>query len=251
MRRTGKRRAVGLGENGPASPAQRTLAWGVHLFTASGVVCCLLAIEAGLRSDWRQAFAWLLVGVLIDAVDGALARRVRVKEALPNVDGSLLDNLLDYVSYVIVPALFLHWAGLLPGRLSFATAAAVCIASAFQFCQADAKTADHYFKGFPSYWNVSVLYLLALRLSPAANFAILVVLIVLVFVPIKYLYPSRTVPLRNGTLALTSLWGVMMIAVVWQLPDPSSWLVCGSLLYVVYYFAASLYLTLVRRRESR
>ena len=225
------------------------MAWGVHLFTASGLICLLLAMRAGVSGDWRLAFAWLAVATLIDAVDGVLARRVGVKEVLPGFDGTLLDNVIDFVGYVFVPAFFLYQAELLPPHAVWVPAA-VCIASAFQFCQADAKTADHYFKGFPSYWNVVVLYLLAMRLSPHANLAIVVVLIVLVFVPIKYLYPSRTRRLRRPTLLLTTLWGVMMIGIIAQLPEPAAWLIWTSLLYVAYYLAVSLYLTFKTRDET-
>ena len=226
------------------------MAWGVQLFTASGLICLLLAMRAGVSGDWRLAFAWLAVATLIDAVDGVLARRVGVKEVLPGFDGTLLDNVIDFVGYVFVPAFFLYQAELLPPPHAVWVPAAVCIASAFQFCQADAKTADHYFKGFPSYWNVVVLYLLAMRLSPHANLAIVFVLIVLVFVPIKYLYPSRTRELRRPTLLLTTLWGVMMIGIIAQLPEPAAWLIWTSLLYVAYYLAVSLYLTFKTRDET-
>ena len=231
------------------SPLRKILAWGVHLFTASGAVFCLLAIDAGSEDHWREAFAWLVLAGFVDAVDGLLARWVRVKETLPHFDGALLDNLIDYANYVVVPAFFLYRAELLPSPHSFWSAAAIVLASAYQFCQRDAKTPDHYFKGFPSYWNVVVLYLLALRLGPGANLAIIILLIILVFVPIKYVYPSRTPRFRALTLALATLWGVTVIAIVWQLPDPPRWLLGASLLYVVYYFGVSLYLTFKRPRR--
>ncbi|NQU25080.1 MAG: hypothetical protein HQ567_27655 [Candidatus Nealsonbacteria bacterium] len=225
------------------------MAWGVHLLTASGIVCCLLAMEAGWTKEWRSAFAWLTLAVMIDAVDGTLARLARVKEVLPNFDGTLLDNTIDYATFVFVPALLMHRAGLLPEQLSLWMAAAVCVTSAFQFCQADAKTPDHFFKGFPSYWNITVLYLMALGLDATTNLAIVGLLIVLVFVPVKYLYPSRTPHFQKCTIALTSAWGVMIVAIIWQLPEPWPWLVHASLLYVAYYFAMSLFLTFQGRRE--
>lgn len=250
MSKSDRRPGLQAAQNDSASLLRRTMAWGVHLLTASGIVCCLLATEAGWRADWRPAFAWLVLAVLIDSVDGTLARLVRVKEVLPRFDGTLLDSTIDYVTYAFVPALLMHWAGVLPEQLSFWTASAVCVASAFQFCQADAKTPDHFFTGFPSYWNVTVLYLMSLGLDPAVNLAVVGLLIVLVFVPMKYLYPSRTPQLHKCTLWLTSVWGVMVVAIVWQLPRPSLWLVCASLLYVVYYFAASGFLMFRRHREG-
>lgn len=225
----------------------KVLAWAVHLLTASGAVCCVLALHAAANADWRGAFLWLAVAVLIDAVDGALARWVRVKEMLPNFDGALLDNIVDYGSYVLVPAMVLHWSGILPAPWSLPAAATICVVSAYQFCQDDAKTADHFFKGFPSYWNIVVLYLFALKLHPAVNLAIVCGLAILVFVPVKYLYPSRTKPYRRLTLSLTFCWGAALAVVLWQLPNPHRWLVNISLLYVVYYVGMSVHLS----RRSR
>lgn len=225
-------------------PALRStaLAWSVHLFTATGAVWCLLAIEATTRHDWRSALLWLVVAVAVDAVDGTLARMVRVKEVLPNFDGALLDNLIDYLSFVMVPALIVLHAELVAPWLAFPFAAGICLSSAYQFCQSDAKTDDHAFKGFPSYWNIVVVYLLALGLSEVWNAAVLGTLIVLVFVPIKYIYPTRTVRFRAMTMWLTVAWAVGFIVIIWQLPTPQLWLVYGSLLYVVYYLVMSLYL---------
>jgi phosphatidylcholine synthase len=239
-----------VGNVNSPSLLRKISAWGVHLFTASGAVCCLLAIDAGIENHWRGAFAWLALAVCVDAVDGFLARRVRVKEALPHFDGDQLDNVIDYASYVIVPAFLLHRAELLPPQWSLWGAAGIVLASAYQFCQSGAKTPDHYFKGFPSYWNVTVLYLLALKLSPRTNLAIIILLIVLVFVPIKYVYPSRTTRFRKLTLSLAMLWGAALIAIVWRLPDPPQQLVGASLLFVVYYFGVSFYLALERSRGS-
>ena len=243
-------RTGSIGDGDSASLLRRILAWSVHSITASGAVWCLFAIEASTRSNWREAFAWLLLAVLVDAVDGSLARLVRVKEVLPEFDGALLDNLIDYVSYVIVPAFFLHRAQLLSAPFSLWGAAAIALASAYQFCQSDAKTPDHYFKGFPSYWNVTVLYLLALKLGPESNLAIIATLIILVFVPIKYIYPTRTPRHRKLTLTLTSLWGIMVVVILWQLPSPQRWLVWTSLSYVAYYFCMSVHMTFKLRRQT-
>ncbi len=237
-------------QNSRSRPLRRVIAWGVHLLTASGIVCCLLAVEAGRAEKWQEALAWLMLAILVDAVDGTFARVIRVKQILPNFDGTLLDNTIDYVSFVFVPALLMHWAKLLPEQLSLPTAAAACVASAFQFCQADAKTSDHFFKGFPSYWNVVVLYLLVLGLDPTVNLAIVGALVVLVFVPVKYLYPSRTPHFQKCTLALTFVWSAMICVILWQMPRPSAWLVHVSLLYLAYYVAMSLFLTFQPRRRG-
>jgi phosphatidylcholine synthase len=227
------------------SPSRRrkAAAWGTHLFTATGALWGFLALLAINDQQWLLAFAWMSVALFVDGFDGTIARRVRIKETLPNFDGALLDNLIDYFTYAIVPAYFLYEANILPANLRFAAVAAILLASAYQFCQADAKTDDHYFKGFPDYWNVLVLYLLLLNSGPWVSLGVTLLCVVLVFVPIHYIYPSRSTILRKLTLTLTCLWGLAMVALLSQYPDPSRWLLWGSLLYVVYYFGLSLYAT--------
>jgi phosphatidylcholine synthase len=232
-----------VASNTRATLGQKILAWMVHALTASGAVWALLAIQASTQARFREALIWLVVAVAVDAVDGTLARLARVKEVIPEFDGALLDNVIDYTTYVIVPALILHQAELLPPGLSLGAAAGICLASAYQFCQSGAKTADHYFRGFPSYWNLVCLYLMTLQLNPNVNLTVIVVLIVLVFVPIKYVYPSRTVPFRRLTLVLTCLWSLMIVTMTWQLPAVPPWLVWSSSAYVAYYVGISLYLT--------
>jgi len=226
--------------------AQKTFAWSVHLLTATGAVCCLLAMNATTTASWRLAFFWLAVAVIIDAVDGFLARLFRVKQTLPAFNGELLDNIVDFGSYVLVPAFILHQAELLPSQLSVWAASGVVLASAYQFCQESAKTADHFFTGFPSYWNVAVLYLMAFQSAVYVNLAVVVLLVVLVFIPIKYVYPTRTTRFRGLTLTLATLWGLALMTIIWQLPAPHTLLVFGSLIFVVYYVGLSVFLR-VRR----
>lgn len=237
---------------GPARTfaTRRLAAWSVHLLTASGAVFCLLALDATYASDWRRALFWLVIAVAVDAVDGTLARMARVKDVVPTFDGTTLDNMIDFVSYVIVPAMIIHRSGVLPAEASFASVCAICLGSTFQFCQGDAKTPDHYFTGFPSYWNITAMYLLAMKLSPEMNLAIVITLVLLVFVPVKYIYVNRTRPFRRITLPLTVVWSLMGLAILWQLPDPQPWLVWTSLIYVAYYAAMSVYLTLRMRRQT-
>jgi len=203
----------------------------------------LLALVAIAAGEWRRAFLWMTVALAVDAFDGMLARAARVKEVLPGFDGTLLDNMLDYLTYVIVPAFLIYRAGLLPQRFDLAGAAAICLASGYQFCQADAKTPDHWFKGFPSYWNVIAFYLFLGDLDPRINLAIVAALVVLVFVPLRWIYPSRMQRWRGVTIALTCVWGTLCIAMLAQFPDPAPWLLYASLGYVAYYVIASLYLS--------
>ena len=223
-------------------------AWSVHLLTASGVVWCLLAVQAVLAEDWRTAFGWLALAVAIDAVDGVLARTVRVAQVLPGIDGALLDNIVDYLSYVFVPAVLKHRAQLFPPDWSLGLCGMICVASGYQFCQTEAKMPEHAFIGFPSYWNIVALHLLVGDLSHVANSLIVLLLVGLVFVPVPYVYPTRTVPGRFWTLALTGLWGIAIVSIIWQLPTPSSWLIWASWLYVIYYVSLSLYLLRRARR---
>ena len=217
-------------------------AWAVHVFTASGALWGLLGIIAAARHEWGVAFAWMTLALVVDAFDGMLARVARVKEVLPGFDGDLLDNTLDYLNYVFVPAFLIYEAGLLPDRFAVAGAAAVCLTSAYQFCQPEAKTDDHFFKGFPSYWNVLAFYLFLGGLDSRVNLAILASFALLVFVPLKWIYPSRMPRWRGFTIAATCVWGAMCIAMLVQFPEPAPWLLYASLGYVAYYVLASLYL---------
>ena len=225
------------------SRRQQALAWTVHAFTATGAIWGLLALLAISNDRWIEAFAWMGVAAFVDAFDGIAARRLRVKEALPEFDGALLDNILDYLNYVFVPAYFLAVAGFLPQSLRVAGAVLILLASAYQFCQSDAKTEDHYFKGFPSYWNIMVFYMFILNLPPWLNMTLVVVLSVLVFVPIKYIYPSRAATRPGLTMALAGMWGFVNVGLLVQHPTPNPWLITASLLYVAYYIGLSLYAT--------
>jgi len=186
--------------------------------------------------------------MFIDCSDGTLARTARVKIVLPQFDGSRLDDIIDYLNYVFVPIVLLYRADLLPeGPGRIAIAALPLLASGYGFCQADAKTEDNFFKGFPSYWNVVVFYLFALGTPGWANAAVLIVLSVLVFVPILYLYPSRTATGRTTTIALGAVWAILIFVLLLQFPHPSRGLAISSLFFPAYYLCFSVYLHLTRR----
>jgi phosphatidylcholine synthase len=223
-------------------------AWLVHAFTASGAVLAYLALHDAMGGDFRRAFLWLVAATVVDSVDGALARLARVKERTPHFNGSRLDDIVDYLTFVFVPAFIIQQAALLPeGVTGFVVVAAVLLSSAYGFSREDAKTVDHFFTGFPSYWNIVAVYMVALRLAPAANAAILVALAGLVFVPIGYVYPSRTPHLRGVTVSLGIVWGVTVVILILALPDPPRWFAPISLLYPAYYLLLSFYLHSKRR----
>ena len=237
----------------PAVSLPRWLAaWGVHLLTASGAPAGMLAILAAERGDPATALWWMAYTLAVDCFDGTLARAVGVKQVLPYFDGTRLDDLVDYFTYTIVPALFMLWTDLLPPAIAVPLACAVALASAYQFSRTDAKTADHYFTGFPSYWNILAFYLYALSWPTAANAAVVATFALLIFVPIRYVYPSRTPTLRAPNVGLGLAWAAAALLVLWQLLRDgvaSQPLVLGSLLYPVYYVGLSVVLTL--RRVSR
>ena len=236
----------------------RLAAIGVHVFTASGVIFALLTLRAIVLADYPWVFFWMGLALVVDSIDGTLARAARVKDVTPNFDGALLDNIIDYLNYVVVPAYLIVDIDLaaiplldqytIAGGTSLVIASVILLASSYQFCRGDAKTADHYFTGFPSYWNLAVFYLYFLDFATTLNFLILALLAVMVFIPIRYVYPSRTAPLFRFTLGLTTLWLGLIVAIAWLYPSPPTWLVWSSLAYVAYYFGLSLVLTVRRRR---
>ena len=232
----------------PASRGLRAAGWLLHLYTATGAVLGFLAVVAAIQGDAVRALWILLVALVIDGTDGMLARRLRVKETIPGFDGARLDDIVDYLTYVFAPVVLLWTGGYLPdGAWGSVLAAIPLIASSFQFCRTNAKTEDHYFLGFPSYWNVVAFYVVVLDLTPAVTAAILLTCAVLVFVPVKYIYPSRTLRFRALNLSLATLWLVLYAVILLGVPDPSLLAVVLSLVYLAYYFLASVYLTVGHR----
>lgn len=224
----------------------RLAAWGVHLLTASGAVLGVVALLALIEGNPRRAAVAMLIAFGIDCVDGTLARRFRVRELLPHIDGRRLDDMVDYLNYVIVPAVFMVWAGSLP---SWHWAVAPVLASAYGFSNEHAKTQDDFFLGFPSYWNFVAIYLWLFQTPVVWATALVLALSALVFVPLKYLYPSKMPVLRRTTNLVGFGWCWMVGAcVLW--PDVIGDLPVRelSLLYPAYYFALSFYMGGIHRR---
>ncbi|TFV87512.1 CDP-diacylglycerol O-phosphatidyltransferase [Blastococcus sp. CT_GayMR20] len=240
MRETG----VSAAPPEPFSPAFRLAGAAVHLYTASGSVLGLLIVLAAFEGEVEAAL-WLgLATLFIDGTDGMLARRFRVKETIPWFDGARLDDIVDYLTYVFAPIVLLWTTGHLPeGAIGWMLAAVPLLASCYQFCRVDAKTSDHFFLGFPSYWNIVAFYVIVLDVSDVVTGVTLVVFAVLVFVPIRYLYPSRTKALQGLTLVLSAVWAVTYAVLVVQLPDPHPWVVAVSLAYIGYYWGLSFWMT--------
>jgi phosphatidylcholine synthase len=229
--------------------ARRSCAWAVHAYTASGTVAAFVATIAIIDRNYRLAFFLMVLATAIDATDGLLARLARVKDVTPRFDGARLDDIVDYLTFVFVPILLLYHAGNLPSGWGALVVGSVLLSSAYGFASTDAKTEDYFFTGFPSYWNIIALYLHASGLPVAANAAILLALAALVFVRIGYVYPTRTPVLRGVTNVLCALWGLMVVAIIWTLPDVPRTLLIASLFFPVYYVVLSL--TLNARRGRR
>lgn len=188
------------------SSGRRLAAWAVHGFTALGAVLGFAALMAAGQGEAVQCFAFLGLALVVDGIDGTLARALRVKEALPRIDGAVLDLVIDYLTYVLVPAVFVVWFDLLPRGLAMAGAGWMLVTSLYCFANTGMKSADHYFVGFPAIWNVVVLCLWLLQLGPAANAAVVAVLGGLTFVPVMFLHPLRVRALRPLNALAASAW---------------------------------------------
>jgi phosphatidylcholine synthase len=226
------------------------LAWSVHAFTATGAVWGLLSILAIQAHQWRLAFLWIAIAMVVDGFDGTLARKFNTKELASGVDGALMDNILDYLNYVLVPVLFMIEAGLLPAGWWIVASSLILLSSAYQFTQVDAKTEDHYFKGFPSYWNFLILYLFLFSWQPWVNLLIVLACVVLVFVPIKYIYPSRTVRNHKLNLAIIYVWAILGAISLALYPNVPLAVLYVSLALAGYYVLDSLVVTLRRPSEQ-
>jgi phosphatidylcholine synthase len=224
-------------------------AWLVHLYTASGVVLALLATRAVIDYNYRAAFFWLWLQVVVDSTDGVLARGARVSERIPWFNGSKLDDIVDYLTYVFVPALFVWRALLVPDAWTIPVASAMLLSSAYGFNRADAKTSDYFFTGFPSYWNAVVFYLVVAAWSSTVNAVILLICVLLVFVPIRYVYPSRTPMLRWQTNTLGVVWAALMLLMLWQYPAVPRFVFWISLLFPLYYVILSVWLQVRRSHD--
>jgi len=217
----------------------RHRAWLVHTYTATGAVLAFIAAWAVVHGSDRLALGAMFVATIVDATDGVLARRARVKEVLPDVDGARIDDIVDYLTFVFVPMLLLEATGGLHQTVALPVIALVLLSSMYGFVSPDAKSSDHFFTGFPSYWNIVVLYLMLFRVPPAVNAVVLLALCGLVFVRVGYVYPSRTPTLRMLTLLLGSGWGILLGVIIWMWPSPPWWVAIASLVFPVYYLVLS------------
>ncbi len=235
----------------PQAPISWGAAWLVHAYTASGVILAFFMVVWSFEGRTEGVLWLFLIAMFIDGTDGLLARKVRVKEVVPWFDGSLLDNIVDYITYAFAPMIFLWVGGYLPDSpLGTIAVLLPLLASCYQFCRTDAKTEDHCFLGFPDYGNVLAFYVVVLGVPEGATVLLLLIFSVLVFVPIRYVYPSRTELLWYTNMSLTGVWLIVYAVIVTQLDNPNPVLVGLSLAYVVFYVAESLVLTYRHHRRD-
>ena len=188
----------------------------VHVLTASGLVPIFLAMDAMWRGDIYQTLFWLAVAVAIDAVDGPLARRFEVTRHLPHIDGSILDHIIDFLSYCFIPALMLVRFDLLPPGWAMPAATFLCMASLYTFANKNLKTAENDFRGFPALWNLAVFYMVILNSAPIINLLAVMVLSLLVYAPIRVVHPVRVVAMRWLTLPVCFIWLGLIFAYIAQ-----------------------------------
>ena len=180
----------------------------VHLFTALGVVFGFLALLATVNLEIPEAFLWLALALFVDGVDGTLARAANVKDNTPYIDGAILDNIIDYLNYVVVPVFIFYTLNMVPEPFLLLSSAAILLVSCFTFINTETKTEDFYFSGFPANWNIVILYFYILDSTQWINLFFVLLFCVLTFIPFKYVHPFRVVEFRKITLLITSIWMV-------------------------------------------
>ena len=191
------------------------LAFSVHLFTASGAVLAMLALLAAATGDWSTMYVWLMIALIVDGIDGPLARWAKVKEFAPQWDGALLDMIVDYLTYCFIPAYALFVSGLFPGWTGWISVGVITFTSAIYLADVRMKTEDNSFSGFPACWNMVVLVFFALNPNWLIMTGIVITLAILQFFPVKFVHPVRTLRWRNLTFPMAALWVITAIIAAW------------------------------------
>ncbi|MDB2530672.1 CDP-alcohol phosphatidyltransferase family protein [Paracoccaceae bacterium] len=220
---------------------KETKALSVHLFTATGAVFAMLAMLAAADAKWSLMFLWLIVAFFVDGVDGPLARKYDVKTNAARFDGVLLDLIIDYLTYVFIPAFALFKSGLLPGWTGWIAIIIITFASAMYFCDGNMKTKDNSFHGFPGCWNMVVIVLFALSPNFWFILALISLLAISMFLPVKFVHPVRTLRWRAVTLPMAMAWVVFAGWAAWVDFHPQSWAHWGLIVTSMYLVTAGLF----------
>jgi phosphatidylcholine synthase len=215
-------------------PLPHVRAFAVHIFTATGAALGFAALIAAAHNHWALMFGCLGAALFVDGVDGTIARRLNVAEVLPRWSGDVLDLVVDFVTYVFVPAYAIAMSGLLPQLLALPAGIAVVVTAALYFADRNMKTEDNYFRGFPTLWNAAAFYLFLLKPQPWLAAAAVAALVVLTFVPFKFVHPFRVIRLRGVNIAAVLAWsGLALVAILTDL-DPGPWVTGGLVVVAVY-----------------
>ena len=218
-------------------------AWAVHGFTGSGAVLGLLAIISILNDDAVGAFLWLGLALLIDGIDGTLARKVDVSKQTPNIDGTILDSVVDYLNYVIIPSLMIYWFQMVPFWFELIAPSAIILCSLYTFANLKMKTEDYYFRGFPAVWNIAVLYFFILGTHEYINIAVIAICIILTFTPVKFVHPLRVADLRNLTIFFTIVWSATTLKLVIT-PTSKIFMIDSAIIFILW-IVTSIYFAVI------
>jgi len=221
------------GKSGPSA----AVAFAVHVFTACGAACALLALLAAIVADWPQMFVWLGVALIIDGIDGTFARYLRVAERVPRWSGDVLDLVVDILNYVFVPGYAITASGMLPGALAVPFGLLIVVTGSLYFADRQMKTLDHYFRGFPALWNVAAFYLFLLKPGPWLAGVLIVMLAAFTFVPFYILHPVRIRHMRVVTTAALVAWAALAAFAVARNLEPGLWTVVGLCVLAAYFVA--------------
>ncbi|MEZ4886287.1 MAG: hypothetical protein R3E32_16245 [Chitinophagales bacterium] len=229
---------------------EKTLAWSVQAFTASGAVAGFMAIVAISAHEWQKAMMWLLIALIIDGIDGTFARLFRVKKVLPNFDGKAMDYVIDFANYAIIPTYFFYEVAIVDETWRMPCVVVMLIISAFYYGTPGMVSDDFHFVGFPVLWNIVVHYLFFVFTFPSmVNVVLILFFAILHFVPIKYLYPSRTSKMMVLNIANTVLCMVSNAMVIWLYPEVNIWWMAASIGSILYFIVMGLYNTFTTQIE--
>lgn len=206
---------------------QALVAFSIHLFTASGAFWAFLALVAAAEYRFNAMWWWLGVALLVDGVDGPLARYFKVKEVLPNWSGEMLDSIIDYATFVLIPAFALYQSGFLQEITSFLAAALIVCTSAIYYADTRMKTVNNCFRGFPVCWNMVVFTLFVLQPGWTLALGVVILSAVLTFLPIHFVHPVRVKPLRPITLTMLALWSLFGLVAIYENMDATMWAALG------------------------
>ena len=218
----------------------RARAFAVHIFTAAGAALALAALLYAVRGQWAAMFLCLGIALIVDGVDGTIARWLKVAEVLPRWSGDVLDFVVDFATYVLVPAYAIAAGGLLPEPLALPAGIVIVVTGALYFADREMKTADNYFRGFPALWNVAAFYLFVLKPAPSLAAIIVAALAVLSFAPFKFLHPLRVARLRVLNIIGLILWSALALIAVLEDLAPGPWVAGGLVVTALYFLGVGL-----------